>query len=210
MASNTSITLTLHRVRTSYFYGFDPYVNTDKEGKVSRSFCSHFLLPLNHPDLPAVRKAIVDVAVAQWKEKAKEMLVAFKGQDKICLHEGNISKAGEEAYKDILYLSGSNGKNRFTIVETRDGKNVPLVAADGRPYSGSYVNAIVAIWAQQNDWGKRINCQIQGVQHVGHGEAFGGGRVATADEFGLNATDADAAMPGGEQSADEDLSSLLG
>lgn len=208
MSEETNVIVTLENVRVSYFYGFEPYIGTDSAGKQTKSYCSHFLLPTGHPSLAKVQAAIVGVAKAMWKEKYVEMLTAFKGQDRICLHEGNISKPGEDAYKDIKYLSG-NSKNRFTIVETRDGRNVPLTPADGRPYSGSYVNAIVGIWAQANKWGKRINCQIQGVQFLKHGEAFGGGRVAAPDEFGITPSDADSAAPAVTETGD-DLSSLLG
>jgi hypothetical protein len=214
MADETNVIVNLMDVRTSYFYGFEPYIGTDNAGKQTKSYCSHFFLkdpvkyPNGHPSLPLVQSAIKSVAQAMWKDKAGEMLKAFAGQDRICLHNGDISKPGEDSYSGMLYLSG-NSKNRFTIVETRGGKNVPLLPADGRPYSGCYVNAIVSIWAQANKWGKRINCQIQGVQFLRNGDAFGGGRVAAPEEFGIVATDADAAAP---ETAEEsnDLAGLLG
>lgn len=209
MAEETNVLVDLIDVRTSYFYGHEPYRGDD--GK--NSFCSHFLLPKTHPSLPAVQAAIKKVAQGLWKDKALEMLAALAGQDRICLHKGDVSKPGEDAYKGLLYISG-NSKNRFTMVETRGGVNVPLTAADARPYSGCHVNAKVAIWAQQNKWGKRINAQIQGVQFIKHNTAFGGGRVSTIDEFGIVPTDADGAAPGGfgtsEDLSDQGVSDLLG
>lgn len=209
MAEETNVIVALERVRTSYLYAFEPYKGED--GK--QSFCGHFLMAPDHLSLPKVRAAIKAVAKGMWKDKSDEMLAALMGQDRIALHKGDTSKPGEDAYKGMFYVSG-NSKNRFTIVETRNGKNVPLLPSDGRPYSGCWVNAIVGIWAQQNKWGKRINCQIQGIQFLAHDTAFGGGRVAKVDEFGIVPTDADGAAPGGfgtsEDLSDQGVSDLLG
>jgi hypothetical protein len=50
-------------------------------------------------------------------------------------------------------------------------------------YSGCFVNAQIDIWAQDNGFGKRINCTLAGVQFAADGDAFGGGRPASADDF---------------------------
>lgn len=212
MAESTNVELMLRNVRTSYFYGFQPYVSKpDANGKTNSSYSSHFLLPPDHPDLPAIRAAIKTVAQGMWKDKAAEMLTGLMGQDRICLHKGDISKPGEEAYKGMFYVSAGNGNKRFSIVETRGDQNVALVEADGRPYSGCFVNAKIAVWAQSNSWGKRINAQLQGVQFLRHGDAFGGGKVARADEFDKVpvAMDADAPPPAAAETADP-MADLLG
>ena len=40
------------------------------------------------------------------------------------------------------------------------------------------MNAIVELWAQDNNYGKRINASLAGVQFAKDGEAFAGGTVA--------------------------------
>ena len=60
---------------------------------------------------------------------------------------------------------------------------VPLTAADGRPYAGCYVIANVELWAQDNNYGKRINASLRGVQFLRDGDAFSGGGAASEDEF---------------------------
>lgn len=180
-------TVRLTDVRLSYFYGFEPY-----EGDNGASYCSHFILSPTHDDVAKIKAAQRAAAIAMWKDKAEEMLNALAGQDRLCLHNGNVSKPGIDGYKDMLYVSG-NSKKRFTII---DGDRSPLTAADGRPYSGCYANAIVQIWAQANKWGKRINAQIAGVQFLRHGESFGGGRTASPEEFSdISAAGADGAAP---------------
>jgi hypothetical protein len=60
----------------------------------------------------------------------------------------------------------------------------PLTEADGVVYSGCYVNGIIDLWAQNNNYGKRINATLLGVQFAGDGEAFSsGGSSASADDF---------------------------
>ena len=80
----------------------------------------------------------------------------------------------------------------------RDGAT-PLTESDGRPYGGCYVNAKVEIWAQDNSNGRAMRASLLGVVYHSKGDAFGGGRVASADELGsLAVTD------------DEDDDALLG
>ncbi len=57
------------------------------------------------------------------------------------------------------------------------------MAADGKPYSGCYVNGIVDIWAQDNGFGRRLNATLKGVQFVKDGDAFSGGTAVSADAF---------------------------
>lgn len=196
-------------VRFSYFYGHEPYVGTDKiTGKVTRSFCSHFLMAPTHPAIPLISAAIVAAAKAFFGDKWEVMLESFKAKSKIPLRKGEIHKPGEDAYKGMYSLAG-NSKNRFTIVETREGKNVPLTGQDGRPYSGAFGNAIVNFYGYNKGGGIGIGCGIEGVQFTRHGEAFGGGRVASVDEFGLvDVSGADMPAPAIETASVENLLGL--
>jgi len=59
-----------------------------------------------------------------------------------------------------------------------------LTENDNRIYAGCYVNAIVVLWAQNNNYGKRINANLLGVQFVADGSPFGdGGTSAGVDDF---------------------------
>jgi len=64
-----------------------------------------------------------------------------------------------------------------------DRDRTPLVAADGKPYAGCYVTAIVELWPQDNQYGRRINATLSGVQFERDGDAFGGSAPASADDF---------------------------
>ena len=55
------------------------------------------------------------------------------------------------------------------------------------------MNAILDIWAQDNQYGKKVNAQLQGVQFFKDGDAFaGGGKAAAASDFTPIAEGADA------------------
>lgn len=192
MAEKQNTDLLLTNVRTSYFYGFKAYEGDDG----GKSFCSHLIMATNHPQLGALQALMRKVAVDTWKDKAEEVLQQLKAQDRLCIHRGDISKPGQDAYKGLLYISSSS-KIKPRIVACVGGINQEIGEDhELAPYSGCKVNAIVGIWAQNNKFGKRINAQLMGVQFVAHDQRLSGaGRVASIDEFGIVATDADGAAP---------------
>ena len=63
-----------------------------------------------------------------------------------------------------------------------------------KAFSGAIVNASVEVWAQDNKWGRRVNCSLRGIMLTGEGQSLGGGSApAGADEFaGLAKAKADA------------------
>jgi hypothetical protein len=193
----------LSNVRLSYFYGFEPFTPqpTQQNPNPKPVYCLHALMDPKHPDLPRVAALIQKVAEAEWKEETSVILPALKAKDDICLHKGDVTKAGKPEYAGLYFVSANN-KKPFTIV---DGDRTPLRAKDGRPYSGCYANVILDIWAQNNQFGKRVNATATGVQFLRHAEAFGGGApAADPNEFGnvVAAASADAPAPSGDPVAD--------
>lgn len=195
MTTEPNPNIKLDNVRTSYFFGHSPFVGQDP---TKPNFGTHLLMPPDHPAIAVIKAAQRAVAIAQWGKDAEAVMAQLAAKDRLALHDGTVSKPGQEAYKGMIYVSANSGKKRFTIV---DADRTPLTEADGRPYSGCYVNAIIQIWPQDNKWGKGINAQICGVQFLRHGEAFGGGRVATPDEFQVVAASTDAPPPSGGSAA---------
>lgn len=193
--------ITLENVRLSYFYGFQPYEGTDKAGKPTKTYCAHAMMDLNHPGIAKVRAAQRAAAQAEYGPMFEQQLAALAQTDKLCLHNGDVTKIGNPDYVGKLYVSANN-KTKPRICVTRGGQNLDIGQDDPyAPYSGCWANVIVDIWAQgirgkSAQWGKRVNATLLGVQFVKHDTAFGGGgRVAKLDEFGLAPTDADAALP---------------
>lgn len=147
-------------------------------GEGTPAFSAAFIFPPNHPAVKELEAAIEEVANAKWGEKASAVLKALKASDKTALHDGD-TKADYEGYAGNMFVN-ARSKTRPTVVG-RDRS--PLTQEDGVVYAGCYVNAIVELWAQSNDFGKRINASLKGVQFLKGGDAFAGGGVADANDF---------------------------
>jgi len=98
--------------------------------------------------------------------------------DKIFIKDGD--DVDYDGYAGHWAIKASNSKRPTTI----DGQRTPVVEQDEVFYAGCYVNAIVEPWAQSNQFGKRVNANLLGVQFVKDGESFEAGRVVDADAFG--------------------------
>jgi hypothetical protein len=106
--------------------------------------------------------------------------------DKICLRDGDdVEYAG---YAGHMSIKASSSKRPMVLDRDRS----PLAENDNRLYAGCYVNAIIELWAQNNQWGKRINANLLGVQFFKDGEPFADGESASADDFeAFDASDED-------------------
>lgn len=223
--NSTDIQVLLENVRVSYLYAFNPYEGKKDDGSVSKTYCVHALLEPTDPQLQKVREAQRSVAKAAWGEAMidapigapdangmvpmgkvpawQAVMQELAAKDKLCLHNGSISKPREpEVYGGKFYV-GANSSKQPNIFCELNGQNVLINNNQGHalaPYSGSICDIIVSIYAQgpagkPNKWGRRINAQFMGVKFKKHAQAFGGGKVAQANEFGISGADADAAAP---------------
>jgi hypothetical protein len=108
----------------------------------------------------------------------KESLKGAKlGGDKICLKDGDdFEYAG---YAGNMSIKASNSKRPLVI----DRDKSPLTEDDNRIYAGCRVNAIIELWAQNNNYGKRINANLLAVQFFKDDEPFADGVKASVDDF---------------------------
>ena len=159
MATNTvDGQITLTNVRLSFADIFKAKAVNDGEPR----FSANFLLD-KEKDKAQIKKV--------GDEIRRLETTTFKGKklpaDKVCLRDGD--EKDYIGFAGTLYVSAAN-KRRPTVV---DRDKSPLSAEDGKPYSGCYVNAIVRLWAQDNQFGKRINASLEVVQFLRDGEPFG-------------------------------------
>jgi hypothetical protein len=146
-------------------------------GEGKPAFSAAFLIDPADPQVKAINAAIEQVAKDKWGAKADAMLTTMRKADKLALHDGDL-KAQYDGFPGNLYIS-SRSATRPLVINT---DKTPLIEADGKPYAGCYVNASVELWAQDNNYGKRINASLGGVQFSKDGDAFAGG-AASEDEF---------------------------
>jgi hypothetical protein len=165
----------LSNVRLTFPQLFEPkQVNGQGEPK----FSATGLMPKNHPQIEAIKAAIFEAATAKWGAKAADVLKQLAAADKLCLHDGD-AKSDYEGYAGTLFINASNKVRPLVVGPQRED----LAAADGKIYSGCYVNMVLDFWAQDNQFGKRVNASLLGVQFRADGPRLAGGAVASADDF---------------------------
>lgn len=97
--------------------------------------------------------------------------------DKLCFKDGD--DFSYDGYEGTMSFKASNSKRPMVI----DNDKSPLTEDDNKLYAGCYVNAVVELWYQNNAYGKRVNANLLGVQFYKHGDPFGDGVSASADDF---------------------------
>lgn len=142
------------------------------------AFSASLILRPDHPAIAELNAAIDAVAKEKWGAKAAETLKALRAKGNVCLHSGD-EKANHDGFEGNMYVS-TRSKTKPLIL---DRDKTPLTAADGRPYGGCFVNASLELWAQDNNFGKRVNAQLKGLQFYADGDAFSGGAPADPDDF---------------------------
>ena len=147
-------------------------------GEGKPAFSASFLIAPTDAQVKSINAAIDQVAKDKWGAKAEAVLKQMRGTDKVCLHDGDL-KEQYEGFAGNLYISSRSPTRPLVI----NGDKSPLTEADGKPYAGCYVNASIELWAQDNNYGKRVNASLRGVQFVKDGDAFAGGGAASEDEF---------------------------
>lgn len=142
--------------------------------------CSLLLEPGN-PAIKAIEEAIEKVGSEKWGKTWPAVKKSSNAKDLNCLHDGDL-KAKYAGFEGNMYVSASAPEDKRPTVVDRNRS--PLTAKDGKIYGGCYVNAFVVLWAQDNQYGQRVNAQITGVQFLRDGDSFGGGAsAASADDF---------------------------
>lgn len=171
--------VTLRNVRLTFPNLFE--AKAAKAGQKAK-YSASFVFPPEHECVPLLRAAMKEVAKNKWGEKAEEFYNGLKAADKLAVHDG-ATKSDYVGYAGNLFVNANNEVRPTIVGGGPDGRG-PLTAADGKLYSGCYVNAKVEIWAQQHpEHGKRINASLMGVQFFKDGERLSGGAVASADDF---------------------------
>lgn len=167
----------LKNVRLAFPNLFEP---TTVAGEGKPRFSATLLIPMDHPQLADIRAKIDTIAKDKWREKAAGLLTGLYKTGKVALHDGD-EKAQYDGFSGNMFIAAASQENAPPTVIDRD--RTPLSARSGRPYAGCYVNASLEFWVQDNQWGKRVNCTLRGVQFAADGDSFSAGRPADADEF---------------------------
>jgi len=142
------------------------------------TFSALLILDPTNPAIAQLNAAFTALARDKWADKADAILKQLRVQDRLALHDG-ATKSQYAGFADHMFVS-ARSRTRPTVFN-RDKS--PVTETDGKIYAGCYVNASIELYAQDNQYGKRINAQLRGVQFVQDGDAFAAGTSAAEDEF---------------------------
>lgn len=170
--------LHLKNVRLSYPKLFKAEQFDPSKADSAFRYSAAFHIDKKDPQVKAINDAVEAAVKAKFGDKAKAKLAEFKANpQKYCVSDGDFNEKAPGCF--ILSSHRQQKAGPPTVV---DRNRAPLTEDSGKPYAGCYVNASVDIYAQDGQNGG-IRCSLRGVQFVKDGEAFGGGRPASPDEF---------------------------
>ena len=165
-------------------------------------FKANFLKPKNEFKLIKPKLDIVtrDVRIKKYGEDEKKW-PKYK-PEKIFLRDGDLEDW--DGYEGCMYISANAMLKDKPLVLTnrKDGNGNWIEAQPGgqaSPYSGCYVIAVIEVWAQDNEHGKRLNARLKSVQFFKDGEAFGAAPSNPNEDF----TDDMAGTTGGYDDDDD-------
>lgn len=150
------------------------FVADEKFGK----FGGQFLIEPENKGNAKMEDAIEQVAKEKWGAKADATLKSIRAKNNICMYAGEL-KGDYDGFEGMLAISANN--NKRPILMARD--KTPVAESDGVIYAGCYVNVILDVWAQDNEYGKRVNAKVLGVQFFKDGDSFGSGASVSDDDF---------------------------
>lgn len=158
----------IKRARVSFPHFFRKPMIKGKEGKRGAVF---LMDPKGHAPTIRVIENKIQALIAENLEGAKLR------EDKLCLRDGDLENRSE--YSGYKILSANTDKQP-TVVSI-DGKTIVTDEDKNQIYAGCYINGKVRLWAQDNEWGKRINAELISVQFAGDGEPLEAGHVTVEE-----------------------------
>lgn len=159
-AAVSSVQIKLKAVRLSYPNIWES--KAVKQGDEPRYSASFLIDKETQGDqIKKLREAVAKIAHEKWGEKIPKTV-------KYCVHDGTEKEA--DGYDENIIFISSSSKKRPQVYDQHMGV---MTKDDPIPYAGCYVNAVVRLWTQDNNFGKRVNAELQGIQFHEDGAAFG-------------------------------------
>ena len=145
----------LPNVRLSYPHIFK---RSNFKGNVGK-YRAVFMIPKSDKEtISMIKKHINDL---------EEFVDLKVNKDRWCVRDGDNFDNNPE-YKDHIIFSASSDHKPVTL----DGDGEDITEMQDILYPGCWVKAVVGLWCQNNQYGKRINGNLYGVQFVKDDERF--------------------------------------
>lgn len=189
--------ITLNNVRIGYAMTLNE-PKAVEEGKDKRYNCVLFIPDTDTAALKAIDDVVLDAVVDKFGGKGKAIHAELKAALKSAVKSG-AAKQSRPGFEGNHYISPSSREDSppklFHKYLGADGKVQELKRPQKIIYSGCYVKAQIAVWVQDNQFGRRVNTEILAVQFQNEGERFAASAVADESAFGGEQPVNDADMP---------------
>lgn len=166
------------------------YPNADKK------FGADLIIAQNDPQFAQFMSEVGAVATDKWKDKAGAILQMLQNDRRLRCYGSGAEKIDTKSmkpydgYEGMVYVSGSAKEDQPPVMVQNDGKvcdptNTMLRQQLARKlYGGCYVNVAVSLWAQDNQFGRGLRCQLLAVQFLRDGDPFGEAPPDFTGKFG--------------------------
>lgn len=183
-----STRVVVRNVRFSYPHVFEK----DNDGKYSISL----LFTKNDREMVEEIKSAVRTAVAQGMGKLGP---SFKPDLKSIIHDGDVEKPEDEAYKGMYYLNARSDRKPGIVKKNTSGMGgkVADVTDPEEFYPGCYGHASVTLFAYNYNGKKGIGVALNNLMKTRDGDPLGSAQSAEAD-FGQFVEDDDDLPAGNE------------
>lgn len=157
-------------------------------GEGEPAYGAKFPIKPNSEHQKLLEDAMLAEATELWKDKGANVLSMLVEDGKTAFTKKvyRSKKTGEpyQGFEGAHYLSTRNAKTQPTVYNEYGDPLTSKGDIERQAFSGAVVHASVEVWAQDNKWGRRLNCTLRGIMLTGEGENVGGGSApAQADEF---------------------------
>lgn len=168
--------------------GFPALARPQAIGDGEPAYGARLIIDPEDNDVKVIEREIINVAKAKWKDDWENVLAVLREEKRIAFEKTPYrnKKTGKvyDGFEGKYSLGTRNPKQRPTAVDRYGAEITDPAQIERILYSGCYVHAQVEFWAQDNAFGRRINCSLLGAMFAADGDSFGGGSApASADEF---------------------------
>jgi uncharacterized glyoxalase superfamily protein PhnB len=169
--------------------GFPALAEPQSFGEGDPAYGAKLPIDPSSENLKLIEAEIKAVATEQWKDKADAILDMLRDDNKMCLvrkeYRSKTTQEVYEGFQNSFMLSTRNPKTQPSVFDEYGNQLEKKSDIERKAFSGAIAAGVsVEIWAQDNKWGKRVNCTLLGVMLSGEGNSIGGGSApATADDF---------------------------
>lgn len=169
----------LNNVRLSFPDLFE--AKSIEEGGKKR-FSASFLMQPGSTEVKQVEAELERVAREKWPKDWQKKVAQYHaaGNTKCCFYDGETKDYDGYAGMMVLSAHRPEAQGRPLVI---DQQRNPLQPADGKPYAGCFVNALVEFWAQDDPKYPGLRSTLVGVQFARDGDAFSGATVAKPEDF---------------------------